>query len=187
MCEYENRLIAWIDNELEADASRELEHHLEMCPGCSGKIREYREVSRAFAAYHASPHAKKSRLALPWAAAGAIGTAAIAAAILWMLRVPVEHLPLPAPKIAKPPAIAFETGWHAPLGTVRPRAVAQRHAIPRQPAWPGMEPFVEIAIPGDAIFAPGALPPGMSFAADLSIASDGSPRVLRVQPGVYLK
>jgi hypothetical protein len=33
---------------------------------------------------------------------------------------------------------------------------------------------VEIAIPADAIFPPGAVPEGFSFAADVTIAPDGS-------------
>ena len=44
------------------------------------------------------------------------------------------------------------------------------------------EPHVEIAIPADAMFPPGAAPPGMSFAADLTISADGSAERLGLRP-----
>jgi hypothetical protein len=44
------------------------------------------------------------------------------------------------------------------------------------------EPHVEIAIPADAMFPPGATPPGMSFAADLTISADGSAERLGLRP-----
>lgn len=44
------------------------------------------------------------------------------------------------------------------------------------------EPPIEIDFPADAIFPPGAVPPGMSFTADLTIASDGSPERLGLRP-----
>jgi hypothetical protein len=44
------------------------------------------------------------------------------------------------------------------------------------------EPPIEIDIPADAMFPPGAVPPGMSFTADLTIASDGSPERLGLRP-----
>lgn len=44
------------------------------------------------------------------------------------------------------------------------------------------EPHIEIAIPAEAMFPPGALPPGMSFTADLTISADGSPEGLGVRP-----
>lgn len=44
------------------------------------------------------------------------------------------------------------------------------------------EPPIEIAIPADAIFPPGAVPPGISFTADLTISADGSPERLGLRP-----
>jgi anti-sigma factor RsiW len=44
------------------------------------------------------------------------------------------------------------------------------------------EPHIEIAIPADAMFPPGALPPGISFTADLTISPDGSPERLGLRP-----
>ena len=44
------------------------------------------------------------------------------------------------------------------------------------------EPAVQIAIPAEAMFAPGAVPQGVSFSAELRLAADGSARELRLQP-----
>lgn len=44
------------------------------------------------------------------------------------------------------------------------------------------EPAVEITISADAMFAPGAVPPGMSFTAELTIAADGTAERLGLHP-----
>ena len=44
------------------------------------------------------------------------------------------------------------------------------------------EPAVEIAISADAMFAPGAVPPGLSFTAELTIAADGTAERLGLHP-----
>ena len=46
----------------------------------------------------------------------------------------------------------------------------------------GDESVIQIAIPADEMFPPGAVPEGMQFAADLTIAADGSAKRLRLQP-----
>jgi hypothetical protein len=47
--------------------------------------------------------------------------------------------------------------------------------------WMAAEPAIQIAIPGDAMFPPGALPEGVSFVAELSVAADGSPERIHLQ------
>jgi hypothetical protein len=44
------------------------------------------------------------------------------------------------------------------------------------------EPAVQIGIPAEAMFAPGAVPQGVSFSAELRLAADGSAHELRLQP-----
>jgi hypothetical protein len=44
------------------------------------------------------------------------------------------------------------------------------------------EPPIRIAIPADAMFPPGAVPPGMSFTAELTISADGSAERLGLRP-----
>ena len=188
MCEYERDLVAWIDGELEPDATLELENHLQTCAFCAEKARQFRKVTAAFAACYQARPIRKKTARFRWAAVSAAGFAT-SAMVLWTLRPEMERLPVQIPKTPQPPAIAFETqppSLPVPAGNVRHHAVTKRAAAP-QTAWPGEEPFVQIAIPGDDIFAPGALPAGFTFAAELSVGDDGSPRVLRVHPGVYLK
>ena len=48
--------------------------------------------------------------------------------------------------------------------------------------WLPAEPAIEIAIPADAMFPPGALPEGVNFTANISIAADGSAQQVRLQP-----
>lgn len=43
-------------------------------------------------------------------------------------------------------------------------------------------PAVEISIPADAIFPPGAVPAGVSFTADVTMGSDGSAEQIRLRP-----
>jgi anti-sigma factor RsiW len=45
-----------------------------------------------------------------------------------------------------------------------------------------VEPPIQIDIPADAMFPPGAFPPGMTFSADLTISADGSPERLGLRP-----
>lgn len=191
MCEFETRLIAWIDGELDRSASRKMELHVERCGACSAKAASYREVSCAFAAYFELPVVPpRSSRPLAAALAGLVAAAA-AAIILWVLR------PLPAtlapsqPKLAaSPPAAALlkQPPIVAPPSVTRTRRHSSTNSVARaklQPVDP--QPTIEIAIPADAMFPPGAFPTGFAFAADLSIRGDGSPEALRVRPATYLK
>jgi hypothetical protein len=44
------------------------------------------------------------------------------------------------------------------------------------------EPMIRIAIPADEMFPPGAVPEGIHFVADLTIAADGSAERLLLRP-----
>jgi len=44
------------------------------------------------------------------------------------------------------------------------------------------EPVIQIAIPAEEMFPPGAVPEGMHFVADVTIAADGSAERLRLRP-----
>lgn len=188
MCEYEAKLIAWLDDELDAGAAREIELHLDSCEICASQAAAYREISQAFAAYCDSSAVIVSRRTrsryIAWAA---LSTAAAAAAMLWMLGQPPATLPPLNLKIAEPPAMALVITPPAPHETIKRvhRAANTVAAAPGREI--NAEPIVEIAIPADAIFPPGAFPTGLAFAADLSIGGDGSTETLRVRPAAYLK
>jgi hypothetical protein len=48
--------------------------------------------------------------------------------------------------------------------------------------WAMAEPAIQIAIPADAMFPPGAVPEGMTYIANLSLAADGSVQGFRLRP-----
>ena len=63
-------------------------------------------------------------------------------------------------------------------------ATVQAPAQNPQPAyenWMAAGPAIQISIPGDAMFPPGAVPEGISFVAELSVAADGSPERIDLQ------
>jgi hypothetical protein len=48
--------------------------------------------------------------------------------------------------------------------------------------WVAEEPAIQIAIPAEAMFPPGAVPEGVNFVADVSIGADGRVEQLRLRP-----
>jgi hypothetical protein len=63
---------------------------------------------------------------------------------------------------------------------IHARRAAQRvqeYTTPKQP----MDTAIEIAIPAEAMFPPGAMPNGINFIADLRIAPDGSVKQVRLR------
>jgi len=141
-------------------------------------------VSRAFSDYCEAIATQRNSRRLPWVAWGAAAAvAALTAMVILMLRSPVEPFPFERPRVAGVPAMAFRTASvnrRAPAKLAHPRAALKRAENP-QPRW-NIEPSIEIAIPAEAVFAPGAVPPGFRFAAELSIAGDGSLRALWLRP-----
>jgi hypothetical protein len=184
MCEFEKRLIAWMDCELEAGEALEIERHVQVCAPCSARVREYRDVSRSFADYCGAIATRKEPRRWRWAAWGATAAAAATAGmVMLMIHSRVEPLPFQSPAVAQAPEMAFRTAPVNPASRVKmiqQRPTAKRGEIPHR-AW-RTGPSIEIAIPVEAVFAPGAMPRGFSFAAELSIANDGSPGALRLRP-----
>lgn len=213
MCEFDAMLVAWMDDELGPDTGAEVERHIAVCQACSHKVAAYRKVSRAFTAYCASAPIETRPPRSRWVVWGGAVAATMAAIAMWPLRAPLEQLPLHSPKIPEAPAFAFQTAsrkpgvlmisqkpaapWSKENAPARHFAVrvpedaadrsGQRTAAKSAPRILPSEPSIEIALPADAMFAPGALPPGVAFAADLSIGSDGSPELLRVRQAFYSK
>ena len=218
MCEFSQRLIAWLDGELgEGDAAK-MERHLAECAQCRGQMDGYRQASDAFAAYGnayadaaisaqtAKPGRKSMRPARAVSAAAAIA-AAIAAFFLLAMRMrhsTVASTPagIGSMKAASQPIelAQRDSAGHPAAGaafratpqletskgaaSVGHRSADRRAEAPQPPEdanlVPGA-PAVEISIPADDIFPPGAVPAGVSFAADVTMASDGSEQI-RLRP-----
>ena len=203
MCEYSGRLIAWLDREVPAEEAAALERHLGACVACREEMITYRRMSADVQAYcDAVMEAKVCRPVLTWLLA-ASGTAAMAAAVLVALsgelpRVRLAPSPGPALSVAavarvqrKGPAVLETLHRHeaqeAPAvpGELVKRIHHSRPASPLPPAgvnWIPAESVIEIVIPAEAVFPPGAGPEGVSFNADLTIGADGYARGLWLRP-----
>ncbi len=186
MCDFSGRLIAWMDSELEANEAAVLERHVRACAECRARVAAYEDVSREFAAYCdvvletatvAKIHGKLPRWVVPVVA----GAAAVAAVVLVLALLPRSVKPIPVVsrvEEARPP-IAPKTATNTPNPVQRRHAAAHRKT--QTANWAVAEPAIQIAIPGDAMFPPGAVPEGVNFVANLSLA-DGSVQGLRLQP-----
>jgi anti-sigma factor RsiW len=196
MCDFPGKLIAWLDHELPEHEAAEVQQHLRECKECQGRVNAYEQVGSAVNAYCDEALASKvpsgtRRWRLALTAAALVGIA-----LLWffprardpqiMARQPVTAAPAlhDATTIASP-AIAFET----PPAPEKPQSPRNVHRHPAAPAaqnrarnWLSAEPAIQIAIPAEAMFPPGAVPEGINFIADLSIGPDGSAQRLRLQP-----
>lgn len=181
MCEFSQRLVAWLDGELPEGEAAKIARHLAQCTQCRGQLAAYRQASAGFEAYsnkygdmalHVEPSRTSRRATRAMHAAA--GAAAIAAGITLFF---LASAPLPSPLrtlaengSARAGSLAVQTAQKEPA-TVAPASEL-----------PASEAAVEIAIPADDIFPPGAVPAGVSFTADVTMASDGSAEQIRLRP-----
>jgi hypothetical protein len=163
MCSFAGKLTAWMDHELTEAEAIDVERHVRQCAECRRSVSSYQQISEAFLdCYVAAAPGKPTRSPLRWA--GVIG--GLAAAILLasvLARPQPETLPA-APQAPHAPAIAVEK---TPARVV---VVRSHHAPAPKPIrvqWVAVEPTVEVALPADALFPPGAVPAGFSFIADI--------------------
>jgi Putative zinc-finger len=196
MCDYSRKLIAWIDRELPESEAAELERHLAVCAECREHCASFEWASRAFDAYCEATFAAATRRKLPrWLLVAGAAAGIAAAAIAAVLMLPRQHVAL-VPRGVPPAAEAPHTSVRqSPLqyASVRPgrshhnQRASVTEASARAPqvrsisTFPA-EPPIQIAIPEDAMFPPGAVPPGMSFTAELTISADGSAERLGLRP-----
>jgi anti-sigma factor RsiW len=187
MCEFSTELVSWLDQELLPGEAAAMEQHVAACRECQQTASLYQEASHAFALYANGVYVQGTRPARkpPAVPPVLLLAPALAAALLALFLVMPRH---PADG---PPRI--ETlAPSAPSDALRPRqfrsvAVAPRpRALRQEPApaqiWMPSQPTIQIAIPSDALFPPGAVPEGFAFTADLSLAADGSPAELALRP-----
>jgi hypothetical protein len=195
MCEFSGKLIAWLDRELPAGEAADVERHVHVCTECRSQLGAYERVSAAFETYCDATMASKVRRRPPRWVLAVSGAAAVAAALF--LALPDARL---HPRRA--PAQAAAAGQALILETQRPAAVPvnpavliekvhrqqlvspapQQNVMRQNVTWLPPEPAIQIAIPAEAMFPPGAVPEGVSFTVDLTIAADGSAQRLRLRP-----
>ena len=188
MCEYSDRLVAWLDRELSVDEAANVERHLGVCSECRGSVDAYKEVNVALDAYCEAASTARARRVVPLRTL-ALASAAAAALALILVR---THTRVEKPGTIPPPAaisssIAREVEPIAEAARSQIKQVRRHHSVTAgarsapadcSPA----EPAVQIAIPAEALLPPGAAPQGVSFVADLSIAPDGSAQELHFEP-----
>ncbi len=162
MCDFSGRLIAWLDHELPEAEAINVEWHVRQCAECRRAVDSYQQISSAFLdCYVAAVSPKRSPNHWRWIAVAASAAAILVAAVV--VRPRPQQLP-PMPQVAHAPAIAFEQ-TAAPTFAMRPHH--PRAPKPIRPQWIAPEPTVEVALPADALFPPGAVPAGFSFIADI--------------------
>jgi len=208
MCNFSEKLIAWLDHELPENEATDVERHVKGCAECRSSVHAYEEAGNLFDAYcegvmASKANRKHSRWTPVWA--GAAVTAAVAASLLIFLYVPIkdptpiERLPLHSAAVVPPPAGIAKTRIAPANRSQQRRASPREHnsarAVgqnPRRNPEQNLEQDgdanwmagqnIQIAIPGDAVFPPGVVPEGVNFIADLSIATDGSAERLHLRP-----
>jgi hypothetical protein len=166
MCEYSGRLIAWLDQELPDEESTNVEWHVGHCAECRKAVSAYEEVSGAFLVCYQAAMTARPRRRMEWRIAGGVAAAVAILALVLLAHPQLEKLPVRIPPPPHAPAMAFEkfVPPPAPAIAVRPQPAAQA-PIPSQ--WIAEEPVVEVALPADALFPPGAVPQGFSFIAEV--------------------
>jgi anti-sigma factor RsiW len=198
MCDFSGKLIAWLDRELSAEEASEIERHVKACSECRSEVDAYKLVSREFDAYCDEALAARARRGVPrWTpVVSAVG--AVAALVALFLALPRTRVEPPAlhpiqAAVAASPAVATEALPTAvtPIQKVHRRQAVAPVKIRNDNATFAQnqhsyilpdEPVIQIAIPADEMFPPGAVPDGMHFFADLTIAADGSAERLRLRP-----
>jgi len=179
MCDYAGKLIAWLDHELPDEEATNVEWHVRQCAECRKAVSAYEDVSRAFlACYEATMVVRREPAGSRWfVIASGVAAAILLASVLpppRLEQLPPRTLVVHAPAIALEKAPASEETSHSeqPAATIaavhrRSRPTPLPAAAPIPLHWIPMERTVEVALPADALFPPGAVPPGFSFIADI--------------------
>jgi anti-sigma factor RsiW len=184
MCDVQAKLIGWIDRELPADQTDEVERHVEGCHECRRLVATYERVSQTFDAYCDAVMAAKAPRQARWVpvVAGALIAATVVCVAFLRTRVvpPAAVEPtiaVASARVPGPPPVA-EPILHKPMIRRRhPAPHIRELATQEQP----VDAAIEIAIPAEAMFPPGAVPNGINFIAELRIAPDGSVKQVRLR------
>lgn len=180
MCDFSEKLIAWMDGELPDDEAAAVDRHLGGCSECLDRLETYRGVSRALAAYCAASMETTTRRRWPQWLPVLTGAAAAAVLLAGVFQTTVFQ-PVSKPIVVQrhvaeaSPVILDETVQQPVERVHRPHSVTRHKTLgmTRQAHWVSAEPTIQIAIPAEAMFAPGTVPEGTTFIADLRMSADG--------------
>lgn len=182
MCDYSGQLMAWLDRELSDDQMAEVQHHIGECTECRTWVSKYEQASKTFDAYCDAVAAVQARSGRPWVPMlSAVAAAMVAATLaLVLLRAPAKQPAIPPAAVAASQANVLESMPTSGKAVHRLRAASHRQV--QTAAWLPTEPAIQIAIPAESMFPPGAVPEGVNFTADVSIGPDGSAQQIRFRP-----
>ena len=183
MCKFSSKLVAWLDSELPDAEATAMDLHVAGCRECREQADAFRGVSHAFAVYvrAVAPRTGRSPRRWLWVPA-AIAAAVLAVFFIWPRRLPstltnlqrrAEAIPATTAAVPLKAAVAVASVRH----TRAPKRLQKQVS-----AWMPAEPTIQIIIPADALFPPGALPEGVGFVADLRLASNGAAGGLALRP-----
>lgn len=214
MCDFSEKVVAWMDGELELQDAAAVKEHLEVCAECRGNIDAYRRASDELNAYfHETPLSDArewSQRTVALASATGALAAVLGLVLLWprihaqphefyvphtvpdtpaassadsirlaqnTMSADIRPVERPIQKAPRGPASIRENepAQHRHEQLFRPQTDVSAYSLPA-------EAVVEIAIPADDMFPPGAVPAGMNFVAEMTIAADGSAARLQVRP-----
>ena len=199
MCNFSGNLVAWLDGEvLPAEAER-TRLHVENCTDCGRRVDAYRRATLELVEFCDEMALDSRRGSRRWAAriSAVAAVAAVVALAIFVSRAHGRHpasmprkILVPVPRAVsseEPPSLSAHRVEKVRRGQAVEKSVDGRHLVNYPHADENVyagpyEPVIEIAIPAEEMFPPGAVPAGMDFAADVSIAADGSPDRLRLQP-----
>ena len=204
MCDHSGRLIGWLDHEMQPDEAAEMERHVAECAECQNAVAEFKNASKSFEEYcealAQSKEERKSTQVAPiwWAAAAAVLLTVVVAyprrhdAALTQppnIMQPVRTVSSESvtAKAAESVSEPFQRDHHparprAPHVEGGPACCARQEMQNGNVSLEAKEPSVQIAIPSEAMFPPGAVPEGVNFVADVSIGVDGRVEQLRLLP-----
>jgi anti-sigma factor RsiW len=183
MCDVQAKLIARLDRELPKDEAIALERHIEGCEECRRWATACGQASDIFDAYCDAVMAAKAPRQVPRWVPVLSGAVVVAGALFLALpRMRVERPLVGSTTTVASVAVAAPPPAEPALGKI---PVHRRHGVPRVQEYAAtaqpMDTAIEIAIPAEAMFPPGAMPYGISFIADLRIAPDGSVRQVHLR------
>lgn len=197
MCELRDKLVAWLDGELSGGEAAEIALHVHRCVECQRCLASYKEISAAIVSHCESQFVSQVQppITLRWKPAFALAAAA-GVVLLLLARHASEERPPFQPQVnevaysgvpEKPAksSVAPSGSSNKPVHKKRsirvsPRPEFQEYA--RKENWAPGESVVQITIPAESMFAPGAVPQGASFSAELILAADGSAQSIRLRP-----
>jgi hypothetical protein len=185
MCDYSGKLIAWLDRELDDEQMAAVRRHIQECLECRTQLANCEQVSKAFDVYCDAAMAVESPRRQPrWvpvlSAVAAVALAATLAMVMLRPRVKPTAPATPGAALVARPNVVSET---TPAVSKRKRRWHMASHVRAQAAnWLPPEPAIQIAIPAEAMFPPGAVPEGLNFTADVSFGPDGSAQQIRLRP-----